>query len=141
MISSAIDGRIRFRSRQLCDEGTLRAIEHRLGSTTGVSKVSGSARTGSLLVEYLPSVLSEHDVIEAAGLPAEEPAPAPASVSVPRLSKTQKMQVAKRGMLVSMAAILLFAATNREREHIAAGLAFLAFNSYHLYGYRRRLLK
>lgn len=139
MIASATEGRIRFRSPQLLEERALREVEQRLEGTTGISRVSGNPRTGSLLVEYVPALLTRTDVIEASGLPDEEPPPAPSVQS--RANRARNMRLTKRGMLVTMGAMLLFAAADREREHIAAGLAFLAFNAYHQYTYRNRLLK
>lgn len=141
MIASAIDGRIRLRSSLLTNEGVLTAAVQALNAKTGVTRVVPNPRTGSLLVEYMPSVLSAQDVVDTAGLPAEEPAaPASASSAWKPMNRAQKMRIAKRGMLASMVLMLLFAAADEERAHIYAGLAFVGFNSYHLYGYRRRLL-
>lgn len=138
MIASAIDGRIRFRSALLRDEREADRIRQKLNAMAGVSHVSANPRTGSLLVEYMPSVLDQQAIVDASGLPAEEPAEqAPVR---PRSTRQRNMRIAKRGMLASMAAMLLFAVTDREREHVVAGVAFLAFNAYHQYMYRRRLL-
>jgi hypothetical protein len=139
MISSAIEGRIRFRSPQLLDGSALKELEQRLGTTSGILRVSGNPRTGSLLVEYMPSVLSQEQLVEATGLPEEAPADVPPNR--PRSNRARNMRITKRGMLVSMAAMLLFAVADKEREHVAAGMAFLAFNAYHQYTYRNRLLK
>ncbi len=139
MITSAIDGRIRFRSPALRDQGQAERLQELLDSLEGVSLVSANPRTGSLLVEYLPSVLDQQTVIDAVGLPKVEVATRQRA-DRQSSSRQRYMRIAKRGMLASMAALLLFAVSDRERAHVAAGLAFLAFNAYHQYTYRRRLL-
>lgn len=138
MISSAIDGRVRFRSPILRDVDAASELRHRLDTTPGIIRTTANTRTGSLLVEYLPAAIGLPAVIEAVGLPTGPPAAPP---SAGPSNRKRKMRVAKRGMLAALAAMLLFAAADREREHIVAGMLFVAFNAYHLYGYRRTLLR
>jgi hypothetical protein len=138
MVTSHIDGRIRLRSASLRDPDIARQASLALDSKSGVRSVAANTRTGSLLVEYDPESLTSEDILQAVALPkeAERTAPAPTR----RRSRAENMRVAKRGMLVSMVALLAFAAADRERAHIIAGGMFVVFNAYHVYGYRRRLL-
>ena len=138
MVTSHIDGRIRLRSASLRDPDAARKAEAALTQKSGVRRATANPRTGSMLVEYDSGALTRDDVVEAAGLPAKEDA----QIAAPkrRRTKAENMRIAKRGMLASGFAMLVFAAADRERAHILAGGAFLVFNAYHLYTYRRRLL-
>jgi len=140
MIASDIAGRLRLRSRVLRDERELNVAAGKLADTLGVSRVTGNGRAGSLLIEYDPLVVTRDALVEASGLPATESraGKAPASATATR---AQHMRIAKQGMLASLGALVLFALAGRERQHAAAGVAFLAFNAYHVYTYRRRVLK
>lgn len=143
MVTSSIDGRIRIRDGSLCDAGKASVVEAALKTTTGVKSAAVNCRTGSLLVEYDPARLGTTEILEVAGLKEDAPTHSPAAPKRPlteREIRARNMRIAKRGMLGSLAALLAFAAVDRERAHIAAGGLFVAFNAYHLYTYRRRLL-
>ncbi|MDR2161029.1 MAG: hypothetical protein LBO77_02665 [Desulfovibrio sp.] len=62
MISSFFDGRVRIRSRALSDPATLESVTRLLEAQPGVRRIAANARTGSLLVEYDPQILSREKV-------------------------------------------------------------------------------
>lgn len=139
VVASHIEGRIRLRHAALRDPAVLREVEGALKEAEGIRSVSGNPRTGSVLVEFDHVTVTAQQVLELTRLPASEPQTAPRARPEP-MTPRDKMRIAKRGMLGSLGALLIFAALDRERAHIAAGGLFVAFNAYHLYTYRRRLL-
>ncbi|HRP98130.1 MAG TPA: hypothetical protein PL143_17980, partial [Rhodocyclaceae bacterium] len=50
-------------------------------------------------------------------------------------------RVARRGMLVSLAASMLLAALGRKRWHTVTGIVFLKFLAMHLWVHRRHLVR
>ncbi|MBS3956799.1 MAG: hypothetical protein KGZ40_04630 [Clostridiales bacterium] len=139
MVASQIDGRLRFRHAGLRDPAIVSEVESALRGARGILSVTSNARTGSMLVKYDHEVITAEQVVEASQLPASASAIAQQRLCAP-MTQREKMRIAKRGMLGSLGALLLLAALDRERAHMVAGGLFVAFNAYHLYTYRRRLL-
>ncbi|WP_353115091.1 HMA2 domain-containing protein [Nitratidesulfovibrio sp.] len=144
MISSFIDGRVRIRCDALRNPEAAAAIEGTLRETPGVLSATANPRTGGLLVEYDPDAVTQEQLLEAAKMleafAAQEPAAPKKSCCCRRLTKAEAMRISKRGMAGSLAALVLFGLAGRERAHIVAGGLFLAFNAYHLYAYRKRVM-
>lgn len=135
MYISSIPGRIRFRTD---DQTVLRRLAEAVGGLPGVVDVRINERTGSLLVQYenTPEAASELEIL----LKDNCPTPGNPGTESKAVAKAAYMRIAKRGMLSSLGLALLFALLDREDGHIFSGAMFLGFLSYHLYGYRKRVL-
>ena len=141
MYVSSIPGRLRIRTE---DQAALLRLTDSARKLGGVLDVHHNPRTGSLLIHYQddPKVVAAlHKALK--NVPGSEapleagPAPkAPGKAS----NKAAKLTIAKRGMLSSLGLAMLFALIDREEGHIFTGAMFLGFLSYHLYGYRKRVL-
>lgn len=144
MISSFIDGRVRIRCDALRNPDAAAAIEGTLRETPGVLSATANPRTGGLLVEYDPDAVTQEQLLEAAKMldafAAQEQAVPKKACCCRRLTKAEAMRISKRGMLGSLAALVVFAAADRKQPHMLAGGLFLAFNAYHLYAYRKRIM-
>lgn len=141
MYVSSIPGRLRIRTE---DQTVLHRLAESVGKLGGVLDVHHNPRTGSLLIHYedeskvvsaLRKALKKVPGSEA----ALEAGPAP-KVPGKASNKAANMTIAKRGMLSSLGLAMLFALTDNEDGHIFTGAMFLGFLSYHLYGYRKRVL-
>ncbi|SDB61631.1 hypothetical protein SAMN05660653_03218 [Desulfonatronum thiosulfatophilum] len=133
MYISYVPGRVRIRTQ---DQSQLKKLASALTDKPGILDASINERTGSMLVLFekqemdkakIESLIKKH-LPNAARQPAKS------------ASKKPYMTIAKRGMLGSLGLALTFALLDREDAHIASGTLFLGFLSYHLYGYRKRLL-
>ena len=141
-ITSFIDGRVRVRHPALRVEENAAPLRELLGSLPGMRQVAINSRTGSLLLEYDPARLSREDLLALAGqwetfVAAE--APAHRKKNVLGLTRAQAIRYTHRGMLLSLAASIGFAALGRERGHIVAGGLFLLLNALHLHTFRKCL--
>lgn len=65
MIVSFIEGRIRLRHPILTDESVVQQIASAMQGYTGIHHISNNLRTGSLLVEYDPTIISQADLLAA----------------------------------------------------------------------------
>lgn len=152
MITSCIPGRVRLRHPRLHDpdeSGRLCALLH---VTEGILDVTANPRTGSLLVLYDTTVVNEDDLARAAArctgylaASAHERAPdtqAGHGVRTRRgFDRRESARLAKRGMMATLGATLLLGLAGREKAHVAAGTLFTLCNAYHIYAYRRQLLR
>lgn len=141
-ITSFVDGRVRVRHPALHLEKNTAPLREVLGVLPGVHKVTINSRTGSLLLEYDPTILSKEDLLSFARQwePFDTPVkPSPQKKRILGITKAQAIHYTNRGMLLSLVASLGFAAMGRERGHIVAGGIFLFLNALHLHTFRRCL--
>ncbi|PTN33301.1 HMA2 domain-containing protein [Desulfonatronum sp. SC1] len=137
MYVSSIPGRLRIRTE---DQTALHRLTESVAKLGGVFDVQHNPRTGSLLIHYMDDPKVEAALHKALKkVPGSDAALEPKST--PKASnKAANMTIAKRGMLSSLGLAMLFALIDREDGHIFTGAMFLGFLSYHLYGYRKRVL-
>lgn len=164
MIASAIPGRIRVRDPAFRDAALLEWFVSEASSLAGVSGVIANRKAGSVLIRFDPiwddldewqrriervaNGIHGHaagpDEVTQAVATKEPVAPAAGRRRGFDPSATPRVRAnraAKRGMLVSMAASLAFAATGRKRWHIRTGGGFLVFLAVHLWVHRSHLLR
>ncbi len=153
-ITSFFDGRIRFRHALLRDPATALRVRDFLMGLPGVRGVEMNSRTGSALFTYDPVILDRKTLL---GLAAQ----AERFLAVGQAEGTAKEQrsqsmgekrpacrtpegawgrrVINRGMLASLTASVAFGLLGRNGLHILFGGIFLAFNSAHIYSFRKLL--
>jgi hypothetical protein len=143
MIASYIDGRIRLRARALTNPQTLLGLARMIESRPGVRRISTNARTGSLLLEYEPDVLSRAALLAAvtvleASCGGEDAEDSPAGQrKTIRSARTRRAELRLLGLSAGLcASSLLFS----RRLHAGAGLAFLLLAARHTFQYRDRLI-
>jgi hypothetical protein len=137
MIASFIDGRVRIRARALTGPETLRSLVRMIEVRPGVRRISANARTGSLLLEYDPDILSREDLLAAVNVldaicgGQEDRAPAGARGLLNRRTELRALGLSAGlcagGILVS------------KRLHAGAGLVFLLLAVRHVFQYRGQL--
>lgn len=143
LITSFYDGRARVRHPALRDRELAENARALLSAAPGIINVTVNPRTGSLLLEYDPAVLDTAALLQA----AEQAAAEWDNLRAEREEKKHRHQCAvprelvNRGMLAALAGTLGFALARRSRAHALAGGVFMALNAFHLYTYRRCLLK
>lgn len=153
-VTSFIDGRVRLRHPALRQHHVVAQIEPRILSVKGIRSAEFNERSGSLLVQYDPSVLSRDDLIRQAlpwasyldacleghtatpptGTKAGERKPAS-----PLRGKSCWRKTVNRGMLASLAVTVGSLALGGKRIHTAAGALFLICAGLHGYRYRSQL--
>ena len=141
-IKSFIDGRIRVRHPALCHEKNIVPLHELLDHLPGMNKVTINSRTGSLLLEYDPSLISREDLLSLASHwePVDtDEEPVRRKKESPVFTRAQIIRHTNRGMLLSLAVSVGLAAMGRERGHIVAGGIFLLFNALHLHTFRKCL--
>ncbi len=141
-VKSLIDGRVRVRHPALRHEKNAAPLRELLGCLPGMNRITINPRTGSLLLEYDPSLLSREDLLSLAG--HWEPVDATEKPARPRrktsmFTRARIIRHTNRIMLLSLAASVGLAAMGRERGHIVAGGIFLLFNALHLHTFRKCL--
>ncbi len=134
MIVHSFPGRFRLRHPALCGAAALDRACGILRGLPGVSGVSGSAATGSLLVrcdETLDAAVAAAALqgVCASAVAAKRPRPAPRSWH----------KAVKAGMGGLLGVSLLLLAGGSERWHAVAGFGFLAGLAAHLGLNRNRL--
>lgn len=150
-ISSHIEGRLRVRDPRLRNAGFLQMLQEKLQGLHGVSAVSGSSRSGSLLVLYrqtqLPLEKIDHLLTELLGSgqkerPATRPKPAAAAPrGLPDLPLSlNRRQAVNWGMLLSLLISLGALAVGSKRLHIIAGTVFVGIFGIHLIDKRKALV-
>lgn len=141
LITSFYNGRARLRHPALRDRDRAENACALLDTAPGMTCVTANPRTGSLL-QYDPAVLDAASLLQAAEqtaaegdtLRVESGKKTPVQCAVPR-------GLVNRGMLAALAGTLGFALAQRSKAHALAGGVFVALNAFHLYIYRRCLLK
>lgn len=147
-ISSHIEGRLRVRDPRLRNAGFLQMLQEKLQCLHGVSAVSGSPRSGSLLVLYrqaqLPLEKIDHLLTELLGSGQNErpePRPKPADEaprSLPELPLSlNRRQAVNWSMLLCLLLSLGALAVGSKRIHIIAGTVFVGILGLHLFDKRK----
>lgn len=143
LITSFYNGRARLRHPALRDRDRAENACALLDATPGMTCVTANPRTGSLLLQYDPAVLDAASLLQA----AEQAAAEWDKLRVESGKIKRRLQCAvprglvNRGMLAALAGTLGFALAQRSKAHALAGGVFVALNAFHLYTYRRCLLK
>jgi hypothetical protein len=141
MIASFIDGRIRIRDRALTNPQTLLGLARMIESRPGVRRVSTNTRTGSLLLEYEPDVLSRESLLAAmhvldAICGGKNGGTSAGRQNAARGTLTRGAELRLLGLSAGLCASgLLFS----RRLHAGAGLAFLLLAVRHVFQYRDHL--
>ncbi len=146
MICSFIDGRVRIRAAALKDPAKMALVESAVKEQPGVHTAVANLRTGSLLVEYDPQVISREMLTMAAqALEAQ-------LGEAPQTEKTGKNRAqCRRGrsnllpaktemaLLTAAFGLTLAGGIINTRLHVVAGLLFSLFAANHIYCRRGRL--
>lgn len=152
MITSCIPGRVRLRHPRLHDPDESGRLCALLRVTEGILDVTANPRTGSLLVRYDTTVVDEDDLARAAARCTDYLAASGYGQTSGKqrgrgvqaragFDRRETARLAKRGMMVTLGATLLLGLAGREKAHVAAGTLFTLCNAYHIYAYRRQLLR
>lgn len=150
MITSFIEGRVRFRSNALKNPEIMAKVEAAISGLEGIESLVTNTRTGSLLLRYNPEAISNEMLLMAATALQEELGETGAlenekeqnrACVLPDLAKLFK---GRRGELNLLAAALLGTAAGpllSKRMHMWAGGLFLALSAKHLYDRRKQMFK
>jgi hypothetical protein len=139
-IASSTPGRIRIRDLALRNPSRMEAVERTLGALDGVNAVECKPAAASVIVHFdslkVDLAAFEHriDVIVDAALAA------PGKPGRHRIRR-QVNRAAKIGMLGSLGASLVLAATGNKRWHAVSGGVFVACLGLHLGLHRKALLR
>jgi hypothetical protein len=152
-VASSIPGRLRLRAPSLRAPKTLARLAAQLGALDVSCRVETNPCCGSLLLRYDTTRLAQASV-EAAALawfaPASTGSPAPQSGRAQKPLRQKPLRhytrtslklnrYAKYGMLASLGASLVYAATGATRAHALAGAVFVACLGAHMAVHRHRL--
>ncbi len=153
MITSSINGRLRFKACWLKNLTSLAQMEHQLSDEDTVTHITANSKTGSLLVCYDHKLISrqvlEETVIKVAlkvNPVAKVFSTAPEQTEQQSKKKEEKPlistnQFIKFGMLGSIIPSMVWAGLGSKKLHIVSGGGFLFFMALHIISYRERLLK
>ena len=142
MITSFIDGRVRFRSEALKNPETLAEVEAVVRGLDGIQSVISNPRTGSLLVCYDPSAISA-DMLHMAAKTLEAQLGTSAVKKTPSRLFLSRLYGGKKGelRLLTLTFLLMAASPSLgKRAHVYACGLFLALSAKHIYDRRMRLL-
>lgn len=141
-IVSSLPGRIRIRDKRLRDQARLNELRKELLKIAAITQLKGDARTGSVVVNFDPSV------IEIAALETQLDSAVDkvlAESLIPQLlTKKRINRYNKIAMMGSLAASLAFATARQKRWrrwHVLTGYLFVANMGVHLYIYRKSLFR
>jgi hypothetical protein len=147
-VASSIPGRLRLRAPGLRAPETLARLAAELGALDASCRVETNPRCGSLLLRYDATRL-DPQVAKSTALALLSPDATPSSAALP--GRGQKLRhhytrtslklnrYAKYGMLASLGASLIYAATGATRAHALTGAVFVACMGAHLIVHRHRL--
>ncbi len=156
-IVSFTEGRIRLRHSALRNAALGAEISAFIRSMNGIESVEHKALTGSLLIHYDETIITEeeiHTLLEQgegwlnANAPQQEAVAQSVSekkeccsfVSMPcGLTQAQKRKIFYRGMTATFVATLLTGGVGNKQAHYIAGGAFAALTLAHLWRMRRAI--
>jgi hypothetical protein len=150
LIASSIPGRLRLHHGALRNPHLLERLRTAVAGWQEVLAVETNPRAGSLLIRYDPLLLEprpceERTLATAAELLGTHSATAARSQRhAHALGGSPRVKVnrwAKRGMLASLALLLVLAAMGLKSWHTMVGIAFLHGLAVHLWTHRQRLLR
>lgn len=139
-IVSSLPGRIRLRDTVLCQADRIERLRRVLTAMDGVVSVEANLKAGSLVLRY-ETARVDVETMEAA---VDAAADAEFATPLPHRRPTPRVRInryAKRGMLGSLSASLVFAAAGRKRWHALTGGLFVASLLVHLAVHRRHVLR
>lgn len=148
MIKSFIKGRVRLRSEALKDAKIVAEIVEFLKAEEGILSLDSNVRTGSLLVNYDPDVISEDHLKFAAATLADKLKVSESSsqcCSNKLLQRSQKnynlivSRKTERFVLFSSFILCLVGLLGPKKLHLVGGTAFTVLAAKHIYN-RRKLL-
>jgi len=159
-IASSIPGRLRLRHAVLRKADRLTRLQLLVADWPQVREIQVNPAAGSLLIHYDADALPEAECRQrceaalAGLLPQATQAPAQVAANTvaapaahaprtrsPRARAKRANQMAKRGMMVSLAASMILGAIGAKKWHIWTGIAFLHALGVHMWVYRHSLLK
>jgi hypothetical protein len=138
-VVSASPGRIRIRDRALRNPGRLAALEAVLAKREGILETSTNPGAGSLVLHFDPRRISIEALETLVDTTLDRLLATPAPTGNSR--RRQINQLAKIGMLGSLATSLALLATGQKRGHAVAGALFVAGLGVHLSIYRRSIFR
>ncbi|HAJ79681.1 MAG TPA: hypothetical protein DCO75_07905 [Fibrobacteres bacterium] len=141
-IVSSSPGRIRIRDKRLRDQARLNELRKELLKITAITELQGNARTGSIVVNFDPSVIEIAALETKLDLAVDKVLAE--SLTPPLLTKKRINRYNKIAMMGSSAASLALAAARRKRWrhlHALTGYLFVANLGVHLYLYRKSLFR
>ncbi len=138
-VVSASPGRIRIRDRALRNPGRLAALEAVLAKREGILETSTNPGAGSLVLHFDPRRISIEALETLVDTTLDRLLATPAPTGNSRRRQTN--QLAKIGMLGSLATSLALLATGQKRGHAVAGALFVAGLGVHLSIYRRSIFR
>lgn len=147
VITSSIDGRVRFRDPRLCMRDIAQAVQDAVAALPGVVSVAINERVGSLLVMYSKAKAGLESIIDRVsdllGPLAQEVAASAKRLATATAGvvKNIRRPLLNLGMLFSLMASLIGAIIDAEILHVAAGALFLAVVGIHVYERRRNLVR
>jgi|GEM_PF-1798428 len=149
MITSSINGRLRYRASWLKSHSMMAEMEHELKGEAAITSISCNKATGSLLISYDHRAIAkkafEQKISECAAIVSDKP-----QVEIKANNKQSSNsdfsglsvnQSIKFGMLGSLIPSMLWGAFGSKKLHVLSGGVFLLFVFMHMFSYRERLLK
>lgn len=146
-VASSIPGRLRLRAPALRTPETLLHLAAQLSALDASCRVESNPRCGSLLLRYDATHLDQQTAESAAlALFAPKMTPFPEQGERGKTLRRHDTRTslklnryAKYGMLASLGASLVYAATGATRAHALTGAVFVACLGAHLAVHRHRL--
>ncbi len=161
MIASFFDGRVRIRHSALKDPANMRRVEEAIKAQNGVRSAAANLRTGGLLVEYDPALISRETLsIAAKALREQLEEKRPEGPDSPgaakraaascgrllgrfdgrsgrRLARFRPGRKAENAALASLFALTLAGGFLNSRLHVGAGVLLTLLTARHMYRRRR----
>jgi len=158
-VKSFVDGRIRLRHPALCSPDNAALLLEMINAVDGVRSTTLNPVTGSLLLEYDPSVLDLQTLLDMAApletfvgshvkqnssldmqpKESQNGRKSPAGSCSRGFLQRGKRRPLNLGMLFTLGTSMAFALAGRMTGHVAWGLAFLALGSVHIGIHRKSL--
>lgn len=135
MITSFIDGRVRLRAPALKDSTQVAEIQSMLGGYEGIARIESNLRTGSLLIEYDPGVISR-DMLTFAASALETQL---ASTTPEAVSGDKQYHGEAFLLIAALAVCLVGAATGAKSWHVLSGGVFTLLTVNHVFMRRQTL--
>lgn len=137
---SSLPGRIRVRDKALRHPDRLAHVHASLARMPGVSDVQSNAATGSVLLHFDGQRIDVDD-LEAQVDSLIDQAPVPPRAKSRRALRLRVNQIAKAGMLGSLASSLALAAAGQKKWHAATGCVFVACLGAYLTVHRKHVFR
>jgi hypothetical protein len=137
VIASFIDGRVRIRAEALTQTETMSLAKSLVGAGQGILKVEGNPRTGSLLVQYDPAVITRETLLRAAALLEEQFGDArrggQRKIAAGPFTRKTELLLLSLSYGGTLAGLLC-----GRRVHVLFGLMFSLLTGVHIWAHRRK---